>query len=135
MERGELGISWDSNRRGLCLRGFTLLEVMVAFSILAIVLLAVFQSQSYSVSLTRHNKFFTTASYLARTCAAEIEITGHAATGTMKGTFGDDYPGYSWQVEVLSSPFPGTKKIKITVTNHEIWPDKEYVLYYYVLAS
>ncbi|HOJ51415.1 MAG TPA: prepilin-type N-terminal cleavage/methylation domain-containing protein [Syntrophales bacterium] len=113
--------------------GFTLLEVMIAMSILAIVLVAVFQSQSFSVSVSHDSKFLTTASYLSQICVAEIEMRGAAPSGSMKGTFGENYPNYLWQVEVLSSPIPGTKKFKITVSNKEISPPREFVTYYYGL--
>lgn len=108
---------------------------MIAISILAIVLVAVFQSQSFSLSLSHRNKFYTTASYLAQTCIAEIETKGSAATGTMKGLFGDDYPGYKWEVEVLSSPFPRTKKFKVIISNPQTYVNQEYVTYYYALEK
>jgi prepilin-type N-terminal cleavage/methylation domain-containing protein len=46
--------------------GFTLLEVMVAMSIIAIALTAVLGSQSQSVSLASEAKFNTTAPLLAQ---------------------------------------------------------------------
>ena len=53
--------------------GFTLLEVMVAMSILAMALVAVFHMQSQSISMAGESRFLTTASLLAQSKMAEIE--------------------------------------------------------------
>ena len=53
--------------------GFTLLEVMIAMAIIAIALVAVFGSQSQSLSLANEAKFSTTAALLAQSKMAEIE--------------------------------------------------------------
>ena len=55
-------IAQDAHRRG----GFTLLEVMIAMAILAITLVAVYQSQSQSISMAGNSRFLTTASLLAQ---------------------------------------------------------------------
>ena len=70
-------------------RGFTLLEVMIAMAILSITLVAVFQSQSQSISMAGSSRFLTTASLLAQSRMVEIADT---------------------EIEVL-------KKISLTVTN------------------
>jgi len=54
-------------------KGFTLMEVMIAMAILAITLVAVFQSQSQSVSMATEVRFLTTASLLAQGKMAEID--------------------------------------------------------------
>ena len=53
--------------------GFTLLEVMIAMAILAITLVALYQSQSQSISMATDSRFLTTASLLAQTRMAEID--------------------------------------------------------------
>ena len=40
--------------------GFTLMEVMIAMTILAIALVAIFQSQSQSISMSTDSRFMTT---------------------------------------------------------------------------
>src|SRR4030042_4550231 len=53
--------------------GFTLLEVMIAMAILAISLVAVYQSQSQSVSMAANSRFLTTASLLAQSRMAALD--------------------------------------------------------------
>ena len=81
-------------------RGFTLLEVMVAVSILAIALSAVLGSQSQSVSLAGEAKFNTTAALLAQSKMAEIGLKKPEDLSSDSGDFGDDFPGYTWEVNL-----------------------------------
>jgi len=79
-------------------RGFTLLEVMVALAIMAIALTAVLGSQSQGVSLAIEAKFNTTAALLARSKMAEIRLKKPDDLISDSGDFGEDFPGYLWQV-------------------------------------
>ena len=80
--------------------GFTLLEVMVAMSIIAIAMTAVLNSQSQSVSLASEAKFSTTAALLARSKMAETEWGNRLDLASDSGDFEEDFPGYTWQVTV-----------------------------------
>lgn len=80
--------------------GFTLLEVMVALSILAITFMAVLKSQSISVLRASETKFITSASFLAQKKMAEIEILKIEDIISDSGNFGDDHAGYSWELTV-----------------------------------
>lgn len=82
------------------IRGFTLLEVMVAVAILAITLTAIFGSQSQSVSLSTNAKFVTTAALLAQGKISEAEVAPEKELSAGSGNFGKDFPGYSWQMDV-----------------------------------
>ena len=82
------------------LRGFTLLEVMVAMAIIAIALTAVLGSQSQSLSLASEAKFNTTAALLAQSKMAEIEAEKPEDLTSDSGDFGEDYPGYRWDKSV-----------------------------------
>ena len=61
--------------------GFTLLEVMIAMAILAIALVAVYQSQSQSISMAGDSRFLTTASLLAQARMAEIDAADPREVG------------------------------------------------------
>lgn len=80
--------------------GFTLLEVMIAMAIIAIALTAVLGSQSQSVSLASEAKFYTTASLLAQSKMAELDVMPEQELMSDSGDFGEDFSGYSWQVSV-----------------------------------
>jgi general secretion pathway protein I len=85
--------------------GFTLLEVMVAMAIIAIALTAVLGSQSQSVSLASEAKFSTTAPLLAQSKMAQIEVVELKDLNDDSGDFGDDFPGYTWQLSVKNVLF------------------------------
>lgn len=80
--------------------GFTLLEVMVSVAIIAIALMAVLGSQSQGSSLANESKFNTTATFLAQLKMAEMETLSLNDMGSDSGDFGEDFPGYRWEVSV-----------------------------------
>lgn len=80
--------------------GFTLLEIMIALAIIAIALVAALGSQSQSVSLANEAKFTTTVTYLAQHKMAELEAKKPEDLSSDSGDFGEDFPGYRWEVEV-----------------------------------
>ncbi len=80
--------------------GFTLLEVMVAVAILAIVLVPLIGSQSQSVSLAGLSRFDTTASLLARQKMSELALADFDGLADGEGDFAGDFSGYHWQVTV-----------------------------------
>jgi len=80
--------------------GFTLLEVMIAMAIIAIALVAVFGSQSQSLSLANEAKFNTTAALLAQSKIAEIAAEKPEGLASDSGDFGEDFPNYHWNLTV-----------------------------------
>ncbi len=93
-------------RKGGCC-GFTLLEVMVAVAIIATALTAVLGSQSQSVSLASESKFCTTAPLLAQRMMAQIESEKREGLASDSGDFGEDFPGYTWEMKVRDVDFEG----------------------------
>jgi len=87
------------------MRGFTLLEVMVALAIIAVALTAVLGSQSQSVSLASEARFSTTAPLLAQSKMAEIEVRDPEDLMDDSGDFGEDFPEYTWQVTLSDVTF------------------------------
>ena len=80
--------------------GFTLLEVMVALSIIAIVLVSVYKLHAQTVSMNYEVRFYTTAPMLAQKKMAEIESESLKDMGDDSGDFGDEFPDYRWNVVV-----------------------------------
>jgi general secretion pathway protein I len=112
-------------------RGFTLLEVMIAMAILAIALVAVYQSQSQSISMAGSSHFLTTASLLAQSRMAEIDAMDPREVAAGNGDFGDAFPDYQWQVEIGDTEIDLLKKIILTVTNSRMVVRNTYRLILY----
>lgn len=93
------------------IRGFTLLEVMFALAIIAISLTAVLGSQSQGVSLASEAKFRTTAAFLAQSKMAEIEVKKERELTSDSGDFGEDFPGYMWELNVSAVMLGGLEGI------------------------
>ncbi len=90
--------------------GFTLLEVMVALSIISIVLVSLLISQSHGISLQDETKFNTTAALLAQKKISEIESNKDNGITADSGDFGDDFPNYFWEIEVKDVSFEGAEE-------------------------
>jgi general secretion pathway protein I len=83
---------------------FTLLEVMIAVSIIAIALVALFGSQSRSLSLATEAHFNVIAPMLASGKLAELASESRAPNND-EGDFGDEFPGYRWTIETENANF------------------------------
>ncbi|KPJ99580.1 MAG: hypothetical protein AMJ60_04590 [Desulfobacterales bacterium SG8_35] len=122
-------------------KGFTLLEVMIAVALIAIALTTLLGSQSQSVSFANSAKFETMAALLAQSKMSEIAaMRDKDALSSDSGDFGDDYPGYVWEVTLSDISIEGVdnisdylKQIDLRVT----WGVFSYNLrlYHYVAES
>jgi general secretion pathway protein I len=104
-------------------KGFTLMEVMVALSVVAIALTAVYRMHSQTLFMDARSRFDTVAAMLARQRLADIDTADLADLTGDSGDFGDLYPGYAWRVEteevssdLLTDNGPALKRIVITVS-------------------
>ena len=102
--------------------GFTLLEMMVAVSIIAIVLLAVYRLHSQTLLMNLSARFYTVAPLLAQSKLAELETSTISELSEGSGDFGEDYTGYNWEIsinDIESEPLESTtdnlKQIDIKV--------------------
>ena len=93
------GRTVEAPRRGRGQQGVTLLEVMVALGIAAIVLVAVYRLQMQSISMDRITQFHTQAPLLAQQLVAEIELQAAELPPEDSGDFGEAFPGYTWSLE------------------------------------
>jgi general secretion pathway protein I len=115
--------------------GFTLMEVMVAMSILAIALVAVFQMQSQSVSMSTESRFLTTASLLAQSKMADMEGAVSLVSQTQKGDFAPDHPDYGWSLNVADTQITGLKRVEVTVFNKFFADGGTYQLVFYKIGG
>ena len=111
--------------------GFTLLEVMIAMALLAIALVAVYQSQSQSLSMAGDSRFLTTASLLAQSRMSQIDAADPREITAGNGEFGDDFPDYQWQLELVETEIDLLKKIVLTVTHKRMTVRNAYRLILY----
>ena len=112
-------------------KGFTLLEVMIAMAILAIALVAVFSSQTQSISMSGNARFTTTATLLAQSKMVEYEAMAPGNVRSGNGNFGDDFPDYVWQAEVSDTDRDLLRKIEVTVSNQRLGKNNSYRLSLY----
>lgn len=82
-------------------RGFTLVEVLVAFLILAFSLGALFNLFSGSLRSVRLGEDYAHATALARAQLARIDADGIVGRGLEAG---EEEGGYRWQAEIASLP-------------------------------
>ena len=90
-------------------QGFTLLEVLVAISILAIGMVVLLEGHAASIRISDSARRMTVASALARDMMTDFELRGFPSLITDKGDFEElypgMYPGYTWEIEVQESLF------------------------------
>ena len=103
--------------------GFTLLEVMVAMAVMAIVLVSVYRMHSQTLTMNTAARFYTQAPLLAQKKMAEVTTTSSGIFASDSGDFGESYPGYSWEVstndvssEMLGEAADDLKRIDVTVS-------------------
>ena len=108
-------------RKGLT-SGFTLLEVMIALAVLAIVLVSVYRMHSQTLTMNTAARFHTQAPLLAQKKMAEVTTSSSGIFASDSGDFGEDFPGYSWQVsaidvssELLGEVADDLKRVDVTV--------------------
>ena len=109
--------------------GFTLLEVLIAMAIMAIVLVSVYRLQSQTLNMAAASRFYTQAPMLAQNRLSQLEANPSELIAGDSGDFGEQFPGYSWRVsteevssEILGEIAGDLKRIDVTVALNE----KEY---------
>lgn len=95
------------------MKGFTLLEVMIALAIAAGVLLTVISSLNYHLSIVGQDADETTAALLGR---AKLDDPDFGKETDNKGSFAPEHPALKWEREISQTQFPGLNRISLTVT-------------------
>ncbi len=94
--------------------GFTLLEVMVAVAVMAIVLVSILKLQGQTLMMNESSRFYSTAPFLAHAKLAEI-LTDPKKAESSEGDFDEELPGYSWKMdtEPITMDVPEGAKIEL----------------------
>ncbi len=99
------------------MKGFTLLEVMIALAIMSGVLLTVISSFNYHLSLVTRDKEDTTVLLLARAKLEELELLKKdVSQGSESGDFAPDRQDVSWKMEIAPTSVLAFKKMTLTLT-------------------
>ena len=95
--------------------GFTLLEVMIALAILALVGVAFLRAQASSVRLVDESGQISLATLLAREKMAELESMGFPELGKTSGMGDQTFPQYRWEKIVSSTDIPALRKALVRI--------------------
>lgn len=105
--------------------GFTLLEVIIAVTIISIGFMAVFSLHLETISVSTRVQFYTIAPRLAQKKLAELDLSGEGIAEE-SGDFGEAFPGYAWKAseeeltsETLGETMERFKKINLEVNLNE----------------
>ena len=85
-------------------KGFFLLEVMVAVAILSIGLVVIIESFSLSLRATNSAYNLSTATLLAQKIVSEVRSGEYPDEGETSGDFGEDWPQFRWKLNSVSIP-------------------------------
>jgi len=95
-------------------RGFTLLEVVVALAIMAGVILTVLGSLNYHLDSIAAERDNTTLTLLARNRLVELEQQGGLQTKS-EGTFAPAHADITWRAELFPAKIPALQQLVVTV--------------------
>lgn len=109
------------------LKGFTIIEVMVALAILSIALTAIYRLHGQTMMMSAKARFYSLAPVLAQAKLTEIQNQDYNELTTGTGDYGQDYPGYRWslQFEDMETELITEKKYHLTRIDIDISQDEE----------
>jgi len=111
------------------LRGFTLVEVLIALAILSITMVAMFRGSTTSLHSAREASELTTAVIAAESLIKEEIAKGYPESGSVEGTFDENfYPGMKWKKNVESLDVPFISGLKMVSVEVEWGKGKKYSL-------
>lgn len=102
--------------KGICNKGFTLLEIVVSLGLIAIALLAVFRLQAQNLDLQSEANFITIGNQLVRDRLARLQAGETLDEGTGSGDCGEDYPGFQYREEINEVPdMEGLYRVRVGI--------------------
>jgi general secretion pathway protein I len=97
-------------------KGFTLLEVMVAVSILATVLISLLGLKNRSMQDVALAEHITTATILAKRTMVDVMFSKPSQPAEDEGTFPEEeYKDYSWKKMITPTPLPLILEVRVAV--------------------
>jgi general secretion pathway protein I len=96
---------------------------MVSVAIIAIVFVSILKLQGQTILMNETIRFYTIAPLLADQKISDIKLNPSNFELSSSGDFGDEYPGYTWKVQVeemkidvMESPQLTLKKIDVFIS-------------------
>ena len=102
------------------MKGFTLLEVMIALAIMTGTLLTVLGAFNHHLSLVGRDREETVALLLARGKLEELEMLPVETLTAQEGTFAPDRPDVTWKLSINPTAITGLRQLTLMVQ----WDDK-----------
>jgi len=103
--------SKDWRGRGVKMKGFTLLEVLIALAIIGGLLVTVINTLNYHLGIVGRHETITVATLLAKEKMADLENNPIQE----KGNFDDPYKNYTYETFVKDSQYAGISEIIVVV--------------------
>lgn len=106
------------------LRGFTLLEVIIALAIIGIALVSLLSLGNRSIAAQTRVQCLTQATLLAQQKMAEAEVAsrrGRLERTLQQGNFTPPHGEYRWRLEFAETPLPSVLLVTVTVA----WGDEK----------
>jgi prepilin-type N-terminal cleavage/methylation domain-containing protein len=105
-------------RRGRAAPGFTLVEVLAAMLIMAVVLPVAMRGVSLALAAASSAKHMSEASSLGESKLNQLVVEAGANGVASSGDFAPDHPGYQWSLQTVSRDY-GLTELDLTVTWQE----------------
>jgi general secretion pathway protein I len=103
-------------------KGFTLLEVMVAVSIMAMVLVSLLGLKNRSMQDVALADHMTTATILAKRTMVDVMFSKPSKPDEGEGTFPEEeYKDYTWKKTISATPFIQIMEVRVAV----LWKEGE----------
>lgn len=95
--------------------GFTLIEVLIALSIVAVALVTIISTVNFHLGLLERQRTITLATMLAR--EKILEVTDLQTDKT--GNFPEPFKDFRFEIQLGDTPYERIKRVTLTVTNEE----------------
>ena len=95
---------------------FTLVEVLAALTLMAIILPVAMRGFTVALSVSSDARRSVEAAALAETKLGELVVTGDWQSADLSGDWGTDWPDYRWEAEVEDWDVAGLTALTVRVT-------------------
>lgn len=110
--------------------GFTLLEVLVALTVIAFAFVGLLGLHNRNLAMVGRDQDLTRATLLARQFITEMELLeGFPELGPANGEFGN-FPPFEWEREVTETILPDVRRVQVRVLWDERMPGGVELVYY-----